>query len=223
MGNNPVNFNDPTGHDWVCTGANNDHCYDDSNGTISGMVDSRSGGGSGGNNEDDDDDIDLKDMTTSTEGEESIKSWEEYREYPYPDGGGNCTIGWGHRLYNDDGCTGWPNHTYGKGITTQTAQEFFDSDIAKFESLINDTITVDITQAQFDALVSYTFNTGDQTNNPYFVKNIPELINSGNFEAAAEAIRDGPNTTGDPPITMDVLIDRRNREADLFLYGIYFP
>ncbi len=97
----------------------------------------------------------------------------------------------------------------------------FDADIKIFEKLINDTITVDLTQTQFDALVSYTFNTGDQTNNPYFVKNIPELINSGDYVAASEAIRSGPITSNNKE--SQTLIDRRNREVALFLFGIYFP
>jgi GH24 family phage-related lysozyme (muramidase) len=142
--------------------------------------------------------------------------------YPYPDLGGNCTIGWGHVLPNDgNGCSGWPNKTYENGITTQAAQEFFDSDIAKFRLLINRTIEVNLTQAQFDALVSYTFNSGDQTNQPYFVKDIPELINSGDFEAAAKAIRSGPITSGG--LESPALVERRQRETDLFLFGIYFP
>jgi GH24 family phage-related lysozyme (muramidase) len=98
---------------------------------------------------------------------------------------------------------------------------FFDDDIEKFELLINRTIEVDLTQAQFDALVSYTFNTGDQTNQPYFVKKIPELINSRNFEAAADAIRSGPITSGG--LESPKLVERRQREVDLFLFGIYFP
>ncbi len=59
MGNNPVNFNDPSGHDWVCTGANNDHCYDDGNGTISGMVSELGGGNS---NEEIEDDLQIEDF-----------------------------------------------------------------------------------------------------------------------------------------------------------------
>jgi RHS repeat-associated protein len=33
-GNNPVNFADPSGHKQVCTGQNNDHCYDDGPSTL---------------------------------------------------------------------------------------------------------------------------------------------------------------------------------------------
>ena len=36
--NNPILYADPTGHKWVCTGVNNDHCYDDGTGPVSGMV-----------------------------------------------------------------------------------------------------------------------------------------------------------------------------------------
>lgn len=36
--NNPIKFSDPLGQKWVCTGANQDHCYDDGTGKKSGMI-----------------------------------------------------------------------------------------------------------------------------------------------------------------------------------------
>jgi len=36
--NNPLRYTDPSGHKWVCIGANGDHCYDDGVGPVSGMV-----------------------------------------------------------------------------------------------------------------------------------------------------------------------------------------
>jgi GH24 family phage-related lysozyme (muramidase) len=178
-----------------------------------------------------------KDMKTSEDGKDFIKWWEMGKEppraYPYPDMGGNCTIGYGHLLPNEnEGCSGWPNKMYRdpklypNGLSVTDAQKLFDHDILKFETLINGTIKVVLTQAQFDALVSYTFNTGDQTNNPYFEKGIPELINSGQFEEAAAAMASGPITSGDPPTESDKLIERRLAEVNLFLhdnYGNYAP
>jgi hypothetical protein len=38
VGNRPVNFSDPSGHKWQCTGPNSDHCFDDGQDQISGMV-----------------------------------------------------------------------------------------------------------------------------------------------------------------------------------------
>lgn len=213
--NNPIRYNDPSGH-FTCSSDKNsdDYCPGKPSGSITSPYKPQK----------------PKPMETSEQGEDLIKYYEGHNAgnesypdlYPYEDEGGTCTIGWGHVLQRG-GCNGWPRKTYGNGITTSLAQEIFDNDIDKFEGLINNTITVDLTQAQFDALVSYTFNTGDQTNNPYFVKGIPDLINNGNFEAAAEAIRSGPNTTGDPPVFIDKLVERRNVEANLFLFGIYFP
>lgn len=78
-----------------------------------------------------------------------------------------------------------------------------------------------LTQAQFDALVSYVFNSGGESNQPYHEKGIPELINHGNFQAAAEAIESGPITSNNT--TSETLEDRRYAEANLFLNGIYIP
>jgi RHS repeat-associated protein len=38
VNNSPINYSDPSGHDWKCTGANEDHCYEDGKGTRSGMA-----------------------------------------------------------------------------------------------------------------------------------------------------------------------------------------
>jgi RHS repeat-associated protein len=216
--NNPLRYTDPTGHDIQCT--LEDGCWEtcDYNCTSNGGT--TSGGTSGGSGNGGGDDLTV-DMELSDQGEDLIKYYEDYREYPYPDEGLNCTIGWGHVLTYGEGCSGWPNKTYGNGITRQQAQEFFDRDVSYFEDLINDTIIVDLTQAQFDALVSYTFNTGDQPGNWYLDKGIPELINSGDFEAAASIIRSGP--LGTKNTILPKVEERRQVEADLFLYGIYGP
>ncbi len=230
VANNPLRYTDPTGHMACIDFDENGQCIRDpdwspadGSGGSTGGGSNDGGGDDGGSNED---------METSEQGENFIKWWEmgtePPRQYPYPDMGGTCTIGYGHVLPNEnEGCSGWPNKTYRNptlypnGLTPTGAQMLFDKDIAVFEYLINSTITVDLTQAQFDALVSYTFNSGDQTNNPYFEKGIPELINSGNYEGAAVAIASGPITSGDPPEESAKLVERRQAEADLFLYGTY--
>ncbi len=217
VGNNPINASDPTGY--YCVG-DLEGCRDETGAPVNDAPLYL--------HQDDDDGSDPQDMETSEQGEDFIKWWEMGKEppraYPYPDMGGTCTIGYGHAFYNPEGegCSAEVKKWYAVHPLSPTgAEDLLEGDIAQFEALINNTITVDLTQAQFDALVSYTFNSGDQTNNPYFVKGIPELINSGNYEAAAAAIASGPNTSGDPPTTSDKLVERRQAEADLFLYGTY--
>jgi len=93
---------------------------------------------------------------------EVIKGFEGYEPTPKPDPGrGILTVGWGHtrtaELYR------------GKTITRQTAETLFSSDVANAENYVNNfarTNKLFFTQPQFDALVSFVFNTG----------NIPESI-----------------------------------------------
>ncbi len=224
VANNPLRYTDPTGHGVDCgIGMGCVSPYTPpSGGSYNPPSSDDGGGGSDGGGDSNDD------METSEEGENFIKWWENGplppSAYPYPDMGGTCTIGYGHAFYNPDGdgCSAEVKKFYRDNPLSPTgAQQLFDQDIAKFEFLINRTITVDLTQAQFDALVSYTFNTGNQTNNPYFEKGIPELINSGNYEAAAAAIASGPNTSGPLDLESPKLVERRQAEVDLFLYGDY--
>jgi GH24 family phage-related lysozyme (muramidase) len=135
--------------------------------------------------------------------------------------GGNCTIGFGHLLLNDK-CTGALRKYYREyPLSYSGALNFLAADIANAEAAIRDSITIKLSQEQVDALVSYVFNSGGESNQPFHTKGIPEQINGGHFDTAADAIASGPITSGHPPITSDTLIERRQAEADLFLFGTY--
>jgi lysozyme len=212
--NSPVNFTDPRGHKAVC-GEYGEECGEDELDALTGVI-----GGSK-----------PKDMKSSDKLVEMIIYWENAGgypdQYPYEDMGGTCTIGYGHVLINPgkEGCSGWPNHTWNANnpLSLEEAEYILAQDINNVEMVIKKTITADLTQAQFDALVSYIFNSGGESNQPFRTKGIPELINSGNYQGAADAIASGPITSGKPPMTSDKLIERRLAEATLFLYGIYVP
>ena len=61
------------------------------------------------------------------------------------------TIGWGH--YGGD-------VKKGMKITKATADKLFRNDIKYFESCVNSSVKVKITQSMFNALVSFTYNVG---------------------------------------------------------------
>ncbi len=137
--NSPINFNDPTGHmcsdpddQWGngCDGSGTPPPttpLPNSGGGNPGGNSSGNGNGNSGNN---------NDMKTSDMGEDFIKYWEDSvypHLYPYSDMGGNCTIGWGHLLPNDgNGCSGWPNKTYGNGIKLHKSHRCCLTLISKF-------------------------------------------------------------------------------------------
>ena len=74
---------------------------------------------------------------------------------------GHCTIGVGH-LVHKGVCNGVipSEKPYLKGINLSKAKELLKGDLNIAESAINGSITVDLTQNQYDALVSFVFNVG---------------------------------------------------------------
>ena len=97
-----------------------------------------------------------------------IKSEEGYKHSPYIDTTGNCTVGIGHKLHSDV-CTPDELNAY---YSDEEILEFFQNDLKLAEKYVRAMFqTLDdeypgegnpfpITQAQYDALVSFTFNTG---------------------------------------------------------------
>ena len=82
---------------------------------------------------------------------ELIKSFEQLRLNSYRCPAGVWTIGYGHT----DGVN------QGMLITEKTADAFLKQDIRNAEHCVNQ-MGVDLTQGQFDALVSFVFNIGVQ-------------------------------------------------------------
>lgn len=103
-----------------------------------------------------------------------IKSFEQLRLNSYLCPAGKWTIGYGHT----DGVN------QGMLITEKTADAFLKQDIKKAEDEIN-RIDADLTQEQFDALVSFVFNVGVQA---FRVSTLRKLIerNSNDPKIAEE-------------------------------------
>ena len=84
-------------------------------------------------------------------------------------------------------------------------------------------IKVPLTQNMFDAIASFAFNTGRGGPKKYgVIEPLNRVDSNGNpapdYQAAAEAIRNGPQTSNGRKLRG--LVKRRNREADEFLTGI---
>lgn len=92
----------------------------------------------------------MSDMKTSKAGTEMIKQHEGLRLKAYVCPAGVWTIGWGHTRQVRSG----------QKITLERAQEFLAKDIANAEKCVRERVKVDLTQGQFDALVSFVFNLG---------------------------------------------------------------
>ena len=93
-------------------------------------------------------------MKTSDKGIALIKQFEGLRLQSYLCNGNVWTIGWG-----STGIFGIKVKE-GDFIKIEEAEQLLKLDIKKFEDLVNSRIYTKITQNQFDALVSHSYNTG---------------------------------------------------------------
>ncbi len=94
-------------------------------------------------------------MQTSPAGRKFIEQFEGLFLHTYNDGVGVPTIGYGHTS-----AAGPPQVYYGMVITEAQADAFLAADLASVEADVNRLVAIAINQNQFDALVSFHFNTG---------------------------------------------------------------
>lgn len=146
-------------------------------------------------------------MKTSDAGLDLIAEFEGCVLHAYPDpasGGEPWTIGYGHTkgVRPGDVCT------------REQAREWLAQDVEEAESAVDRLVTVPLTQGQFDALVSFTFNLGGGN---FANSTMLRLLNGG---ASPEAIAgqfgrwvNGPNGP------MEGLVRRRAAERVMFLGG----
>ncbi|KIF95578.1 lysozyme [Enterobacter cloacae] len=142
--------------------------------------------------------------TTGNGGIALIKQYEGLRLTTYKDAVGIPTIGYGH-VENPVP----PGGT--RTITAETAEQLLRDDLQRFEHEVNNMLTVEVTQNQFDALVSFAFNLG-----PANLKSSTLLrkVNSGDVNGAADEFLKWNHAGGQ---VLAGLTARRNAEKTLFL------
>lgn len=84
----------------------------------------------------------------------------------------------------------------------------FRRDVAKYEAAVNSAVTVQLAQHQFDALVSFHYNTGAIGR-----ASLVKKLNAGDYVGATNGLMDWKK----PP----EIIERRKAERDLFAHGKY--
>jgi lysozyme len=85
------------------------------------------------------------------DGIDFIKSLEEFSAKPYQDVAGHWTIGYGHT----EGVS-----ASSPFLTQDQAEKVLIEDLEEFENLVMELVSVQLTQSEFNALVSFTFNLG---------------------------------------------------------------
>jgi lysozyme len=119
---------------------------------------------------------------------------------------GTLTIGYGHTS-----AAGPPRVYAGMKITKEQADSILAADLASVEIEIEHLVKVSISQNQFDALVSFHFNTGGLGRSSTL-----RLLNQKKYQAAADALLAWNRAGGK---VLQGLVRRRNAERKLFLAG----
>lgn len=142
-------------------------------------------------------------MKTSANGRAFIEAFEGKFNHAYDDGTGVLTVGYGHT-----DAAGLPKVTRGMCITDAECDQVLSDDLGKVEKSVSGCIKPPLAQWQFDALVSFEFNTGDLAKS-----SIPEHINEGRPEAAMATLLQYDHAGGR---VMAGLTRRRKAERIMF-------
>ena len=97
----------------------------------------------------------MSDFKTSANGRKFIELWEGLYLHTYNDGTGVLTIGYGHTT-----AAGPPTVQAGQTVSQEQADMILADDLGIVEKIVNKLVMASINQNQFDALVSFEFNTG---------------------------------------------------------------
>lgn len=135
-----------------------------------------------------------------------LQAYDDYNDKVVKEGQavkGTLTIGTGHTT-----SAGAPKVFIGQKITQAQADQILASDLGKVEAQVNNLVKVPLNQNQFDALVSFQFNTGGLAKS-----SVLRLLNQKNYQGAADALLNWSKANGNPTL----LLNRRKRERTLFL------
>ncbi len=147
-------------------------------------------------------------METSTRGKIELACHEGLSTQPYFDSVGVVTIGIGATVSEIPNLPNWPKTD---SLSIPDVFDLFHKSLIKYEMAVNKALRVDITQPQFDALISLCYNigTGGLTKST-----LMRLINA---KASMEEIR-AAFLMWRKPIE---ILGRRKEEAELYISGDY--
>lgn len=148
---------------------------------------------------------DKQKYSLSDNGMKLLEQFEGLRLEAYLDSAGIATIGWGSIKY--------PNGNkvkLGDKTTKAQAKEYKLHDLKEFESTVNTSVTVPLSQNQYDALVSLSYNIGSGA---FKNSTLLKKLNSGDYKGAAEQFLAWINSNGK---RVQGLENRRKSEMKLF-------
>lgn len=145
-------------------------------------------------------------MQISEKGIGLIKQFEGCKLTAYQDSVGVWTIGYGW-TQSVDGKPIWAGMT----IKQETAERLLKTGLVSYESDVSRLVKVGMTQGQFDALVSFTYNLGTRS---LSTSTLLRKLNAGDYAGAADEFLRW-NKAGSK--VLNGLTRRREAERALFL------
>ncbi|HBL5390859.1 TPA: lysozyme [Enterobacter hormaechei] len=145
-------------------------------------------------------------MQTSDKGIALIKQFEGCKLTAYQDSVGVWTIGYGWTKPVD----GKPIRA-GMTIKQETAERLLKTGLVSYENDVSRLVKVDLTQGQFDALVSFTYNLGARS---LSTSTLLRKLNAGDYAGASDEFLRWNKAGGK---VLNGLTRRREAERALFL------
>ena len=139
-------------------------------------------------------------MNISNEGISLIKKFEGCELEAYQDAIGVWTIGYGHTK----------DVRQGMSITKEQADNMLINELDEYCDHVEKAVIVDLTQNQFDALVSWTYNLGPTNLN---ASTMLKVLNNKDFDEVPAQIKRWNKAGGK---VLEGLVRRREAEALLF-------
>lgn len=141
-----------------------------------------------------------------------VEGFEGCRLHAYLDSAGVPTIGWGNTYYMNG-----TRVKMGDMITQETADMLLKHVLNGVEAQVNHLVTVSLTDNQYAAIVSFTYNEG---NGALASSHLLAKLNAGNYAGAADEFLKWDEITNPQTHQKQVLNDlyiRRTKERALFL------
>lgn len=142
------------------------------------------------------------------EGLDHIKRWEGLRLNAYQDSAKIWTIGYGHTSAAGD-----PYVKQGMVITDLEATNMLLNDLRQFEQAVEQSVKVKLSDNQFAALVSLTYNIGIAA---FKKSTLLKKLNMGDYEAVPAELMKWVNAGGK---RLQGLVNRRSAEGGLWAKG----
>ncbi len=141
----------------------------------------------------------------STFGLTLIKAYEGFRPIETTLVSGQRVIGYGHRFQDSEE----------PAVTRKQAENLLREDLAAYEDVVNENVHAPLTQSQFDALVSLSFNIGPKA---FLSSDVLQMLNNGRpLDAAAGFDQWRKSVIDGKTYVVDALVRRRTAEKALFL------